>query len=176
MELILPGRGPSGIIRAWERPRSMSVRDFLALPPDRMHAVLGDPVAEGSNMLTNNWWSDVFTTMGGGAAQIQVAVLALGTGSMAGLPTRVDAAMVSEWKRYLLVAYSVGVVDPIVGTFSFFAPASDGAASITEAGLWHGSATTTAGSGRMSTHAAWTYSKSASTDARLDYAITRPTT
>lgn len=165
-----------GIVRAWERPAGMTVAEFLALPPERMRALLGEPVAEGRNMLTNNWWADVFTTMGGGVANLLIGVLALGTGSMSGLPLRTDTAMVSEWKRYAPAGYTVNSSDPVGAVYSFFSPASDGAASITEAGLWHGGATTTVGSGRMSTHAAWTYSKSGTVDARVDYSVTRPTT
>lgn len=162
-----------GELRAWERPPGMGVPEFMAATAEE----LGEPAAVGHNMFVNGWFADLFNLMGGLATpSLVVGVVALGTGNMTGLPTRTDTAMAVEWHRYAPSGVGVNTTDPTNTTFSIFVPASDGAATLTEAGLWHGGATTASGSGRMSSHAVFNYAKAASTDIRIDYSVTRAST
>ena len=45
----------------------------------------------------------------------------------------------------------------------------------TEAGMYHGAATGTLGSGRLTSHVVFSYTQPANTDVRIDYTLTRST-
>lgn len=168
------GPRPEGHVALWERPDQMSLREFLAFSGDELLDRLGPAAAEADNIFVNGWYADVFTVMTGGTANLTVGALCLGTGS--NVVARTDYAMSSEWNRYSPIAVSVGSTDPTAATLSYYSPASDGAATITEVGLFHGGATTAPLTGRMSTHTAFAYSKPGTQDVRIDYTCTRSLT
>jgi len=166
-----------GTLRAWERPEGMTVEEFMALPCDELRERLGEPVAQAENIVVNNLFYDVLGLMtGAGATSIAVAALAVGNGALGGGPARTDSSLVGELKRYLTMSTSLSATDPISAVFSFFMPAADGAMTLTEAGMFHAGSTTAVGTGRMTTHVAFAYSKGATTDTRVDYTLTRSLT
>ena len=169
MELMPEQAAAHGVLRVFRRPEGMPLDDFL-------RAGVGDFDGEFSNLLTNLWWQDAFNLVAGySGVSLQASVLSLGTGSLGGGAARTDTTMVAEWRRYPVVSVALSSADPPSVTVSFFAPASDGAVTLTEAGLFHASATLVAGTGRLGTHAAFAYVKPNNQDVRIDYAITRST-
>lgn len=164
--------GLAGIIRAWERPPSMPLDAFLAIPSDRLAAVLGPPVAESHNTFTNAYWTAVLVHLGNGTpAPPWAAYLALGTGTLPAQGVqRTDTALITESIRKSIILASTPAGDPVSAVYSYFSPAADAVAAITytEAGL-----ISAISGGTLITHAAFPYSRSANVDLTLAYTVPR---
>lgn len=133
---------------------------------------------ETANIMTNNWFIDLFQAMNGTGlfGALQVDFLGVGTGTVT--PARTDSTLVSEWRRYSPVGSTVGLIDPPNVDFTFFSPGSDGAVVIGEFGLWHSYATITPLSGRLTNHAilGTPYNKTTTVDLKIDVTLTRSLT
>jgi hypothetical protein len=164
-----------GIIRAFERPAGMSLRDFLSIPPADMEAILGPPAAIARNMFTNAYWSAVLTHLGNGTpAPPWAQYLALGTGTLPAQGVqRGDTTLVTESLRKAIISASVPTGDPVSAVFSYFSPAADATVAITytEAGLISASS-----GGTLITHAAFNYARSANIDLTATYTVPRSST
>lgn len=161
-----------GTLRCWARPDRMPVEVFKSLP---LH-MRGRPTHSAHNVMTNQWWLDIFSNLGyppgGGATPLQILYLALGTG-LTPVPTRFSPQMIQEWNRYSPTGIAISNADPPSITLSFFSPAADGAVSITEAGLFYGQATTGPGTGTMASYLVFAYPKSTNQDVLFAYTISR---
>src|SRR5215471_1753599 len=162
-----------GDIRVWTRPNDMSVEEFMSLPPHE----LPPPEYETHNVVLNQFWSDLQNVMlqGSGTVSLAISILVLGTGVVSSV-ARTDTTLVTEWRRYPLISGLLVTTDPPTMIASFFIPAADGAQTITEVGLAYAGATTAPSSGKLATHAIFSYDKPNNQDVRLDYSIARSTT
>jgi hypothetical protein len=156
-----------GELSIYERPSLISLDEFLSHPGS------GRLAAREHNIVTNQLYVDLLNTLAGSLANpMQVTALALGTGVLSSV-SRLDTTMALEWNRYAPISQAITETDPPSLSLSFFSPATDGVAAITEAGLWASGATLVQGSGLMYSHIQITYSKTATTDVTMTYTLTR---
>jgi hypothetical protein len=167
VEPLDDGLGLSGAIVAYERPDGMDLETFLHAPASE----LPSPVASGTNILLNGFYVNLLNLMVTNTTdptQVAGSWMGLGTGTLTSGVSRTDTGLVTEWKRYQVIPNAVSTSDPPNVTFSYFSPASDGAASITEVGM-----VTASSGGTYLSHSAFSYSKPANQDVRFDYTLTR---
>jgi hypothetical protein len=162
----------AGRFRIYERPSGLSVAEFARTPG------AGELVRETENVWLNAWYLMLFNLWAGlSTPNMANLILSIGTGTVSAV-SRVDTAVVTEWKRFTLAAPVVTTSDPPIATYSFFSPAADGVATFTNAGLYGDAATTQLGNGTALSHLliSPSYARPSNQDVRFDYTIQRSAT
>lgn len=172
-----------GVLRIRELPEEWNHADYLRYwcgERDTYNRIITPPiiserekqrytVVEAKNQLTTSGRSAILTYIGatGGSTTAWGKYLAIGTGSLQAT-SPVDTSLVNEVYRVL---QSANTVQGSQIDINFQIPSASAQVTMTEAGIYGGSASGTLGSGTLETHVLFSYTKGAYS-VSSDYLVT----